>query len=271
MIRRLVFCCMFVAAASLAVQASAQEVLFAYGFEAGSSNRYRVKLSQEMEFGAGAMGQFGDFEVTVKCVSVTDGKASMEMTFDKADMSRTMFGNMSSDPTSEAMVGKSAVYTVDASGEVSDFKPGGSYAEWDQIQQISQAIVESSWYVTLDGRKASPGESWDASRKDTAPGGVEVASTGTYKFKEMKKEKGRDCASVVLESTNVLSGQTSNPMGTFDVTGEGKGKFEFLFDAAQRMIVRLKTRSEAKMSLTAPGGGDPQEVSVVVQVERELL
>jgi hypothetical protein len=244
--------------------------MFTYAFEAGSSHRYRVKVNQEMDFGGNTMGQIADFEVTVKCASVADGKAAMELTFDKADMSRSMFGNLAADPMAETIVGKSVNYTVDAAGEVTDIKPATYYDGWDQVRQMVESFIES-WYVPLPGKAYAPGATWEHSEKDKGAGGMDVAATGTYKFKERKQEGGRDCASVTGEIATELSGQSVNPMGTFTVEGGGKGKSEFLFDPAARLVIKLKSKTDVSMNLTPAAGGDPMEANVVYQIERELL
>jgi hypothetical protein len=239
-------------------------VLFAYGFEAGSSHRYRVKLNSEMDFSGNSIGQIAEFEVTVKCDSVTDGKAAMEMTFDKADMSRTMFGNIAADPMAETIVGKAVTYTVDANGEVSDIKPSGYYEGWDQMQPFVEPLVKS-WYVPLPGKAYAPGAEWEQTRKDTGMGGMDVATTAQFKFKEMKKEDGRECASVVCDATSTLSGKAVTAMGTFETAGEGKSKIEFLFDPAARLVARLKTKLNFEMDLN-------QTAAITTyQLERELL
>ena len=263
MIRRMFLLVVALAGVSFTAQA-AEEVLFAYAFEAGSSHRYRVKLNQEMDFSGASMGQIADFEVTVKCVSVTDGKAAMEMTFDKADMSRTMYGNMSGDPMAEAIVGKSVVYTVDAKGEVSDIKPSTYHEGWDQMQPFVEPLVKN-WYVPMPGKAYAPGGEWEHSKKDKGAGGMDMATTAQFKFKEMKKEDDRNCASVVCDAVSALSGQSANAMGTFSVDGEGKGKIEFLFDPAAHLIARLKTKMGFEMQL------NDTPAIVTYQMERELL
>lgn len=264
MIRRMVFLVVALVGLSFAAQSAAQEVLFTYEFEAGSSHRYGVKLNQEMDFGGGAMGQIADFEVTVKCLSVTDGKAAMEMKFDKADMSRSMFGNMAADPLAEAIVGVAVLYTVDNTGEVTDIKQSGYSEAWDQLQPFVEPLVKN-WYVPLPGKAHAPGAGWEQTKKDKGAGGMDVSTTATYKFKEMKKQGARECAAVNCTTESVLSGQSTNAMGTFSVDGDGKGKVEFLFDPAARLIVKLKANMSVDMQL------NDSPAAVTYQLERELL
>ncbi|HEU4364261.1 MAG TPA: hypothetical protein VFT13_02230, partial [Candidatus Krumholzibacteria bacterium] len=96
-------------------------------------------------------------------------------------------------------------------------------------------------------------------------GGMDMATTARFKFKEMKKEDDRNCASVVCDAVSALSGQSANAMGTFSVDGEGKGKIEFLFDPAAHLIARLKTKMGFEMQL------NDTPAIVTYQMERELL
>ncbi|MDH4037457.1 MAG: hypothetical protein OEX18_07245 [Candidatus Krumholzibacteria bacterium] len=270
MIRRLVFCGLFVAGASFAAQALAQDVMFAYSFEEGSSRQYRVKLSQELAFSGNTMGQIGDFEVTLKCLSVADGVASMELVFDKADMMREMFGNQAADPLADMLVGHGIVFKVDPSGEVSDIAQSGYYDGWDSVQPFVEPLVKG-WFPRLPGRAHAPGGTWESSDTEKGADGTDVKVTAHYTYKENKKQGGVDCASVTGDLATEVAGTSVSPMGTFQVEGGGKGKFEFLFDPAARAIVKLKSRMTVDMDLTPRAGGDTVDTSVNYQMERELL
>ena len=141
MFKRVLFLVVTLCVAAFAAQALAQEVMFAYSFEAGSSNRYSVKLSQQVDFGGNEMGQFADLEVTVKCVSVNEGSAVMEMTFDKADISRSMLGNQMSDPVAEVLATKALTFSVSPTGEVTDIKQSGYYDGWEQMRVFVEPVV----------------------------------------------------------------------------------------------------------------------------------
>ncbi len=269
--RSVVLAVMAILVVGFALPAAAQEVTFAYGFTEGTKLRYRVKLNQELDFGGNAMGQIADLQVTVTCKSAAEGKYGMEMTFDKADMSRQMFGNLSSDPIAEAMIGKSVSYQVDSAGEVSDIKPVGYYEEWERMEQFVTMVVEN-WYVHLPGKAFAPGGTWDHAQKDKGDGGMDVATTTLYKFKESKKEGGRNCAVVTGDIATDLSGQSATGMGTFDVKGGGKGKIEFSYDPEARLVVKLKARMDVKTEMSpTSGGGNATSVNVTYQLERALL
>lgn len=270
MIRRVLFTVISVCGVLMALQASAQEVLFTYKFEAGSSERYRVKLSQELDFGGNAINQISDLEVTLKCLSVTDGKAKMEMIFDKADMMREMFGSQSADPLAEALAKHGVTFIVDQTGDVTDVQQSGAYEHWDQVQSFVEPVVKG-WYVMLPNKPYAPGATWEDTHKDKSADGTDVTMITHFKYKENKKEDGRDCASVVGDAQTRASGNSVSPMGTFSVDGGGKGKVEYLFDPVAQIVVKLKAKMNVDMTLTPAAGGDNIGTSVTYQLERELL
>jgi hypothetical protein len=255
---------------SFATRAVADDVVFAYVFEEGVSHSYRVKMNQEMDFSGNAMGQIADLEVTVKCMSVTEGKASMVMTINEADMSREMFGNTAADPLAEAVLGRSVAYSVDATGAVSDIAQEGYYEGWDQISGFVEPLLKA-WYVRLPGKAYAVGAEWTDTHRDKGSGGMDTETESTYKFKESKKEKGRDCAIVAGSVTTLLGGKSANPMGTYNVDGEGSGRVEFSFDVSAHLIVKLKAKMNIGMELTPAVGGDTVDANISYQVERELL
>lgn len=270
MIRRMVYWCLFVAVVLFAAQAMAQEVVFAYGFNAGSSHRYRVKISQEIDFSGNAMGQIGDLEVTVKCLSVADGVASMEMVVDKADVSRQMFGNQAADPVGEMLIGHGVAFKVKAGGEVSDIAQSGYYDGWESIQPFVEPLLKG-WYLRLPEKAYPPGGEWEHTDAEKGADGTDVKMTVRYKYKENKKQGGKDCAVVTGDITSEVTGTSISAMGTFKVDGGGKGKFEFLFDPAAGLTVKLKSTMTVDMDLTPAVGGDSVDTSVNYSMERELL
>jgi hypothetical protein len=271
MLKRTVLAMVALLALASVLPSMAADVIFMYKFEAGTSERYRIKLNQETDFGSGAMGQIADFEVTLKCVSVTDGKAAMEMTFDKVDISREMFGNISSDPVADMVVGKTLAYTVDADGNVSDTAPSPYFDGWEQVQGFLEPLAEG-WYMNLPGKPVAVGGSWDHSKQDKGVGGMDVATTEHFTFKEMKKEAGRECALVVGEVETALSGESSNQMGSFAVSGGGKGKFEMFYDTAANKVIKLKGKMDVEAELTpSAGAANAVTANTTYQMERVLL
>ena len=270
MLKRILFSLITVCGVLLALQASAQEVMFAYKFEAGTTQRYRVKLSQEISFGENSVSQIADLEVTLTCKSVADGKASMEMVFDKADMMKEMFGNQSADPMAEALAGHGVTFSVDAHGNVENVQQNGTYDGWDQIHPFVEPIVKG-WFVDLPDQAYAPGGAWDTTQNKKSADGTDVKMTTHFKYKENKKEDDRNCASVTGDVESKATGKSVNPMGTYNVDGTGKGKVEYLFDPATQVIVKLKAKTNIDMNLTPAAGGDSVGTSVTYQLERELL
>lgn len=249
----------------------AESVHFGYKFAEGYTSKYKVKFNQEVDFGGFAMSNFVDLEVTVDCVGATDAVYSMKMTFDKVEASRMMMDNMQNDPNAEKLVGKSVTFTVDAHGEVEDIAPVGYIDGWEMMKAGIEPIVKN-WYVFLPNKALAAGEEWKEDKPtEKQDNGMEVTTSAVYRFKEVKKEKGRDCARVEATVANMLGGSTDTPQGSFAVDGKGDGKFELLFDGSTSTIVRLKGKVDMKMDMTPEGGGDKVETTVAYNIERELI
>ena len=263
-------CAMF-AVALWAASAVAQEVKFAYDIKPESSERHRVKLNQEIDMGGNAMGHMVDMSVTLKCVSAADGKYGMEMKFDKVDVSMSMGGNVATNPIGEQMAGQSITFDVDATGDVTNIKPVGSFEAWDHVSQIVEPVVDA-WYIYLPNKAVAVGGTWaKEGEKETQSTGTQSVTNSSYTFKAMKKEKARDVAVVEYVSDSKLSGATATPMGVFNTAGSGKGKFEVLFDPAQSRVVKFKGKIDLDMDMTPQAGGDIVEMVMANSFERELL
>lgn len=251
--------------------AFAQEVTFGYKFEPGSSERHRVKLNQEVTMGQMALSNFADFEVTLKCLSGAEGKYAMQMTFDKADVSTTMFGNTSANPVADQLRGQSVAFTIDALGEVTDVAPVGVFDAWAVAQQMVEPVLRG-WYPHLPGSAVAVGGEWKKMGvKETQASGAEALTNASFKFKAMKKEKGRDVAVVEQTLDTTLGGTSATPMGTYAIKGSGAGKTEFLYDPAKSRVAKLKGKIDLSMDMTPEAGGDMVEAVITNHLERDLL
>jgi len=254
-----------------AVAIAADGVTFAYKFEAGSSQRYRVHMNIETDFGGALMSQLADMEVTLKCVTPGEAVNAMEMVIDKAEMSRAMFGNNEVNPEAAQLVGKSVVFNVDVHGKVTDIKPGINFSNWDTQRSMIEPIIEN-WFVYLPGSSVAAGGEWKKENDKDKESGMEMTTNSVFKFKSMKKEKERDCAVIESATTTDMGGTVTNPMGQMTVDGEGKGKYEFLFDPASGVVVRMKGQTDVEMEMTPVGkAGDPVQTVIGIKIERELL
>ncbi|HXV13862.1 MAG TPA: hypothetical protein VEC56_06615 [Candidatus Krumholzibacteria bacterium] len=251
--------------------AVAQEVTFAYKFEPGTSERYRVKLNQEVSMGQMEVSNLADMEVTVKCVSVADGKYAMELKFDKSDVSTTMMGNTSASPLGEQLAGQTISFTADASGGVTDVKPVGVFEEWAMAQQLVEPVLQG-WYPHLPNKAMAVGGEWkQAGEKQVGAGGSESVTNASFKFKAMKKEKTRDVAVVEQTLDTTIGGTSATPMGVYSVAGSGTGKGEFLFDPSKSRVVKVKGKVDLNMDMTPQSGGEAMNMIVANHFERELL
>ncbi len=254
-----------------AAPAIAHEVTFAYKFEPGVSERFRVKLNQEVSMGQMAISTIADMEVTIKCVSAAEGKYTMELKFDKADVSTTMMGNTSANPIGEQLTGQSIAFTADASGGVTDVTPVGVFEAWSVAQQLVEPVLEG-WYPHLPSKALPVGGEWkQAGERQTESSGTETVTNATFKFKAMKKEKTRDVAVVEQTLDTTISGTSATPMGVYTVAGTGKGKGEFLFDPAKARVIKVKGKIDISMDMTPQGGGDPMPTVVTNHFERDIL
>jgi hypothetical protein len=254
-----------------AVAAFAQEVTFAYQFAPGTSERYRIKLNQEADFAGFAMSNLADMEVTVKCVTAVQDKFQMNMTFDKADISTTMAGNTSANPIGEQLVGKTIEFMVAATGEVSDVKPVGEFDAWGQVQQIIAPMVDN-WYARLPGKAVAVGGEWkQEAEKDVDASGAETVTKASYKFREIKKDKGRDFAVIDQNTDATIGGTSQTPMGAYTVAGSGTGKMELMFDPGKKRIAKVKGKMDVAMDMTPQSGGETVKAVVTNHIERSLL
>ncbi|MDH3197131.1 MAG: hypothetical protein OEO21_02720, partial [Candidatus Krumholzibacteria bacterium] len=264
--------CLTLAAAFLgaAPAGAADEVHFAYKFEPGASHAYKAKFSQELDFGDFAMSIFVDMEYTETCTKVEDGAFTMELTFDKVDASRSMFDRLEEFAMGANLAGKTVTFTLQPTGEVHDLRSSGYVEGWDAMKQVLESVVEAA-YPHLPDKSVAAGDEWTLDEeKEVTPQGIEIVTNAFYAFKEMKEVQGRSCACVETEVESTMGGTAAMPQGSFAADGEGKGKFEFYFDPAAGLIVKVKGKMDVRTDLTPEDGGDTQEMSVGYSFEREL-
>lgn len=247
------------------------DVTFAYAFEQGYEQAYKIKFNQETDMGFFAISMFADISVTEKCVAVEEGIFQMEIVFDEVDASVTMGGRMQDTGISEALTGQSVMFKLDANGEVDDIRAAGLIENFAQLrQQLIKPIIESG-FPYLPGGGVSPGGKWSREKEtDTTDQGLEITRWGDFEFKEMKEEKGRECALVKGAQNSSISGTMRVPQGAAEADGGGEGEFEFLFDPEAGIIVKLKGSMDINMDLVPEGGGDTIETVVGFTIEREI-
>jgi hypothetical protein len=257
--------------ACAAGSSAAGGVMFGYNFQQGASERYRMKLNTDIEMSGMEMSQMSEMTVKVTCDASDRGKHTMSMVFEKVDASAVMGGNMQTDPSAAEMVGKSVIFTVDANGDVSDITPGPGFDVWPTVQQVVEPILKS-WYVYLPSAEVAVGGDWKRENyRDKSDSGAETVTSEYFKFRESRKEKGRDLAIVDSNVSSTVGGSTQTPMGVFTLAGAGKGKFEFAFDPASRTITRIKGSVETSIDMTPESGGSAMKTTVVNHIERELV
>jgi len=244
-------------------------VMFGYTFEEGASHDYKVKFTQEMDYGGFASSQFMDFEITEKCVGVDEeGRYKMTLVFNKAETSRMQFDKLVEDKSFESIVGQSVSYLVDGHGAVSEIRALGYIDNWMVISQQIIMMMQF-WYAHLPQEQIAEGDGWEQTADKVDNGaGMLVSTKADFSFEEMKEQKDRDCAKVKADVELEMEGG----MGGAETSGTGKGDYEFYFAPDGSVIVTLKSKIEIKLEI-APGSGqgEVRDIVINIQMERELL
>ncbi len=244
-------------------------VMFSYKFEEGTGHDYKVKFTQEMDYGGFAFNQFMDFEVTEKCVAVTeDGKFRMELLFNKVETSRMQFDKMEEDDSYDGLLGQSLTYLVDAHGAVTEVRAVAYVDNWARISPNITMMMQM-WYAYLPGEQVEAGSGWKETKDKEDNGvGLLISTSAEFSFEGTKKEKDFECAKVKAEVEQKIEGSQAG----YKTDGAGKGKYEFLFCPEKSVMVQLKSKFEIKMDMTPESGqGNDVESIVNVQMERALL
>jgi hypothetical protein len=263
--------CVFVLAVATPGEAPADDaVMLKYNFKEGYSQDYKVKFTQEVFFGTFSRSVFADLEVTERCVGVSeDGKFMMEIVFNKVEASMMMFDKMQESQMGKQLTGQKVAFVVDKHGEVDEIKPVGYIESWQQMESDINAVV-NGFYAYLPDKEVTKGESWENTDEQNDDG-MHITSQSEYTFKEMKEEKGRNCAQIKSETKTGIGGVNTTPMGEFQAEGEGEGESELYFDPSAGIIVKMKGKMDIKMDMTPVDGGDTVETTVSYQIEKELL
>src|SRR5258705_13175063 len=99
---------MLTVAAALAIMIStlataAGEVTFGYQFTPGKSEKYRLKISTDMEMTGMQASQLANMAVTVACGSRKGDAYAMAPAFDKGEAAHTNGRNTAPDPNTQKM------------------------------------------------------------------------------------------------------------------------------------------------------------------------
>ena len=270
MLRRFWFTCVMLVVL-MGTAGAAGEVMFAYKFEPGKAQRYRLKLNTQMALSGMEVSQVADMTVAVTCASHDKGVYTMNLVFEKVDASNVLAGNKTPDPNAAGMVGKTVIFTVDEKGAVSGITPGPGFDSWTTVQQVVEPILKS-WYVYMPASNIAPGGKWQREGyRDKAASGTEYVTNEHFTFRANGKEKGRDVALVDHDVTTTVGGVSESPYGTYKLAGTGKGKFEFAYHATTRTITRLTGDMETKIDMTPQSGGEAMKTTIANHIERELL
>jgi len=270
MMRKVCLVTMMTCLSLAGLASAAKDVTFGYRFEPGKAQKYQLKMNTEMEMTGMEASQVADMQVTVTCASAKGDAYTMNLVFDKVEASNVIGGNMQADPTAAQMTGESVSFTVDSHGEVSAVTPGPGFEAWAQVQQVIEPTLKN-WYVFLPDKAVPVGGDWKRENYRDKSAGTEYVSNENFKFREMKKDKGQDTATVDQDVTTQIGGTTQTPVGIYNLAGTGKGKFEFQFDPARGVITYYKGSMQTDINMTPQSGGDPMKTSVVNHIERQLV
>ena len=257
---------------------AADAVHFVYKFSPDYSQEFKGEIQSEQNFYGSNLVIFVDMQFTEKCVEVAgDTLYSMEMIFNEVSSSMRLNDDLMPNKMDEALKGQTIGFKVDKYGKVSDIKAKSYITGWREISQVLNNVI-SSWYPRLPDSSVEPGHSWKDERTEIPDEdqGMEVKSTTTYDFREIKKEKDRSCARVEGEETSIFSGKTINNFGEFKTDGQAKAKFEFMFDAGGPGVVKYKASMQMDMKMvdTSDSPGQKQkedtESHMSYEVKKEI-
>jgi len=251
--------------------AAGDGVHFVYEFNEGYVQQHKVGFKQQMFFGNFSRSAMVDMEVTEKCVGVTEeGLFEMELVFDKVEASIMMFDKMQDSNIGENLTGQTISFTVDKFGETNDVRAVGYIDAWSQMEQLVTEIA-NQFYVYLPDEDHAEGENWERT-DERDENGMNITESWEYKFEKVDEVRGRKCAKVKAEVEFGIGGIAVTPSGDFNMEGEGDGDYEFFFDWAEKLVVKMKGSIEVKSDMTPVSGtGDEIESNIIYEIERELL
>lgn len=260
-----------------AAAAAEGTVKLAYNFEAGYSQKYKCEYSQSQDFYGMNYVILIEMEITESCVEVMGDTAyKMEVVFDEVSSSMTMNDKLMQNNFDEAFKEQTVSYQVDKFGEVSDVKAKSYIEGWRQYGEIVKMAL-GGCYPQLSDKTVKEGEKWeeDTTENPEDNPGLEVTTNIAYEFKELKKEKGRECAEIHTKAKSTFQGLVITPQGELNTDGEAETEAEFFFDVEGGGIVKLKLKAvedaKLKQKATAPGGKEEEhEMHRSYEIKKEL-
>jgi hypothetical protein len=257
--------------------AAEDTVQLAYSFDAAYSQKFKCEYSQSQDFYGMNYVILIEMEITENCVEVLGDTAyKMEIIFDEVSSSMTMNDNLRPNNFDEAFKGQTVSYQVDKYGDVSGVKAKSYIEGWRQHGEMVRMAL-SGFYPDLPNKAVKPGEKWDEDTTENPEDnpGLEVTTKIAYEFKEMKNEKGRECAKILAKAKSTYKGLVTTPQGELDTDGNAETEAEFFFDVSGTGIVKLKVKAEEDAKLiqkaTSPGGKDEEfEMHRSYEIKKEL-
>jgi hypothetical protein len=259
------------------VAAAQDDVQLGYSFEPGFTQKCKCEFTQSQDFYGMNYVIIVEMELTENCVeALGDTAYKMEVVFDEVSSSMTMNDDLMPNNFDEAFKGQTVSYEVDKNGEVSEVKAKSYIEGWRMFGETVKMVI-SGYYPHLPNKAVKPGEKWDeetTENPEESPG-LEVVTKRSYDFKEMKKEKDHECASIRTKSSSTFTGTITTPQGELNTDGESESEAEFYFDPTGAGIVKfkVKTQTDAKMIKAAdsPGGKDEElEMHRSYEIKKEL-
>ncbi len=234
-------------AASLA--AAGGPVLFQFKYQKGSVSNYSMDMSQQMQMttslSPGATQKIGTSmkaEFSQKVKSFKNGKAALEIGFQKLDAQAQVGGSPMPIPGLDGFTKIKIEMNADTRGQTSDVKVLNTDSLTPQAKQMASEL-QKSWAqnsLVFPAKPIAPGASWSIDREvPTAVGGTSLATkvSSKYKFIGMEKHMGKTAAKIdtnVKVSLHGTATQMGIPMKT-DMDGSGKGTTWFLVDEGKML------------------------------------
>jgi hypothetical protein len=229
--------------------ADSESVMFRHAFETGESQRYKIKRGMEYSYRGRALEYYVDLEVTEKCVGVSGGVYSIELTFDKVDGFSLVRDEMVPYEEVNGMEGQTISYSVNRRGRVENIRQETMVADWPTTKYFIQRIIHR-WYAGFPNKECVKGETWVNANTDTTDG-IIWTNDGANEFKGMKKKKGKKCARI-LHKSELVSKSLS---GARPPTERYVRKMDYYVDAETCRLVKLKGNVEVIGMWFAGAGG----------------
>ncbi len=254
--------------------------LLQFKYKKGGVSSYTMDMNQQMQMTSsmapGTTQKIGtnmkaDFSQKVK--SVKNGKATLEISFQKLDAKAQVGTNPMPIPGLDGFTKVKIQMTADSRGQMSDVKVLKTDSLSPQAKQMA-AELQKSWAqnsLVFPAKPIAPGATWSVDRElptDIGGGSLVTKVSSKYKFIGMEKHMGKTAAKISTDVKVSLHGtamQMGVPMKT-DMDGSGKGTTWFLIDEGKM----LHTDADIVVKGSVKGQQSGQSFSTDMNIDMKM-